>query len=198
MTASETRDHDRPDFPHVYGEFRARIQRYLERLVGPADADDVAQETFAKVSQALSRFREESSLSTWIYRIATNAAYDRLRTRTSHAVGDVSIDEQSAIEDKRPGVEHRLARREMNDCIDDYIARLPASYRSVVVLSEHEGLTNKEIADTLGVTLDTVKMRLHRARARLRKQLGDGCDFYRDHRNEFACAPKPKGVSRHD
>ena len=54
------------------------------------------------------------------------------------------------------------------------------------------------MADTLGVTLDTVKIRLHRARARLRKDLGEGCDFYRDDRNEFACDPKPAGVSRRD
>ena len=198
MAASETRDHDRLDFPQVYGEFHVRIHRYLDRLVGPADAEDVTQETFAKVSQGLPQFREDSSLSTWIYRIATNAAYDRLRTRSSHGAHDVPIDEHPAVEDKGPGADQSLARREMNACINDYIARLPASYRSVVILSEHEGLTNKEIADALGVTLDTVKIRLHRARARLRKELGDGCDFYRDDRNEFACDPKPKGVSRRD
>lgn len=198
MAASKSRDHDRLDFQHVYGEFHAKIHRYLDRLVGPTDAEDVAQETFAKVSRALPRFREDSSLSTWIYRIATNAACDRLRSRSSHGVRDVPLDEHPAVEDKGPGADQRLARREMNDCIDAYVARLPASYRSVVILSEHEGLTNKEIAETLGVTLDTVKIRLHRARARLRKDLGDGCDFYRDDRNAFACDRKPKGVSRRD
>jgi RNA polymerase sigma-70 factor (ECF subfamily) len=86
----------------------------------------------------------------------------------------------------------------MNDCIDQYIARLPASYRSVVILSEHEGLANQDIADALGLSLDTVKIRLHRARARLRQDLGSGCSFYRDDRNEFACQPKPRGVSRRD
>ncbi len=198
MAASEAGGHDRLDFQHVYGEFHAKIRRYLDRLVGPADAEDVTQETFANVSQGLPRFREDSSLSTWIYRIATNAAYDRLRTRSSRGSRDVPIDEHPAVEDKGPRADQRLARREMNDCIDEYVAGLPASYRSVVILSEHEGLTNKEIADALGVTLDTVKIRLHRARARLRKELGEGCDFYRDDRNEFACDPKPKGVSRRD
>ena len=198
MAASDTRDRARFDFQHVYSEFHVKIQRYLECLVGFADADDVTQETFTKVSQALPQFREDSSLSTWIYRIATNAAYDRLRSRSSHDARDVPINDHPAVEDKGPGADRSLVRREMNACIDDYIARLPASYRSVVILSEHEGLTNKEIADTLGVTLDTVKIRLHRARARLRKDLGDGCNFYRDDRNEFACDPKPKGVSRRD
>ena len=198
MAARETRDldRDRLDFHHVYAEFRGKIHRYLKRLVGPTDAEDVTQDTFAKVSQALPQFREDSSVSTWIYRIATNAAYDRLRTRSSHGAHGVPIDELQAVEDKGPGADQRLARREMNACIDDYVARLPASYRSVVILSEHEGLTNKEIADALGVTLDTVKIRLHRARARLRKDLGDGCDFYRDDRNEFACEPKMRRCIR--
>jgi RNA polymerase sigma-70 factor, ECF subfamily len=197
MPASEARGQDRLDFSHVYGDFHGKIRRYLERLVGPTGAEDVTQETFAKVSQALPQFREDSSLSTWIYRIATNAAYDRLRTRSSRGAHD-PIDEHPTVADKEPSPDRRLARREMNDCIDDYVARLPASYRSVVILSEHEGLTNKEIADALGVTLEIVKIRLHRARARLRKDLGDGCDFYRDERNEFACDPKLRGVPRRD
>lgn len=147
MAAHETRAHDRLDFPSVYGEFYAKIHRYLDRLVGPADAEDVAQETFAKVSQGLPQFRQDSSLSTWIYRIATNAAHDRFRTRSSHGARDVPIDEHPAVEDKGPHADQRLARREMNDCIDGYIARLPPSYRAVVILSEQGGLTNNEIAD---------------------------------------------------
>ena len=195
MSSSSTRDVGALDFHTVYDEFHTKIHRYLERMVGPADCDDVTQDVFAKVSVGLAQFRGDASLSTWIYRIATNAAYDRLRSRGSHPQSDVPMDEAPPVEDHAPGVEQRLVRREMNDCIGEYIDRLPASYRSVVALSEHEGLTNAEIAETLGVTLDTVKIRLHRARARLRKELGGGCDFYRDDRNEFACEPKPAGVS---
>ena len=195
MSSSSTRDVGPLDFQTVYDEFHAKIHRYLEHMVGPADCDDVTQDVFAKVSVGLAQFRGEASLSTWIYRIATNAANDRLRSRASHPQADVPIDDAPPVEDHAPGVEQRLVRRAMNACIGAYIERLPASYRSVVVLSEHEGLTNAEIAETLGVTLDTVKIRLHRARARLRKELGGGCDFYRDDRNEFACEPKAAGVS---
>lgn len=198
MPATETRDQNRLDFERVYAEFQPKIRRYLDRLIGPGDVDDVTQDVFTKISQALPQFRGESSLSTWIYRIATNAAYDRLRARSSHGDSDVPIDPEAPVADPSPGTAEKLVRRQMNECIDDYIARLPASYRSVVILSEHEGLTNAEIADALGVTLDTVKIRLHRARARLRKDLGGGCDFYRDDRNEFACQPKRAGVSPKD
>lgn len=66
-----------------------------------------------------------------------------------------------------------------------------------MILSEYEGLINQEIAGALEISLDTVKIRLHRARARLRKDLSSGSESYRDGRNEFACEPKPRGVSRH-
>ena len=195
MSSTDSRVSVHPDFLQVYGEFRPRIQRYLTRLLGPSEADDAAQEVFAKVSQALPQFRGESSLSTWIYRIATNTAYDTLRSPSFQRAGEVPLDSAAPVHDPSTGVDQTLVRREMNECIDEYVARLPASYRSAVILSEHEGLTNQEIADTLGVSLDTVKIRLHRARARLRQDLGSGCSFYRDDRNEFACQPKPKGVS---
>jgi RNA polymerase sigma-70 factor (ECF subfamily) len=195
MSSTEPRVSVHPDFLQVYGEFHVRIQRYLTRLLGTNEADDVAQEVFAKVSQALPQFRGESSLSTWIYRIATNTAYDRLRSPSFQRAGEVPLDNAAPVHDPASGVDQTLVRTEMNECIDEYIARLPASYRTVVILSEHQGLTNQEIADTLGVSLDTVKIRLHRARARLRQHLGSGCSFYRDDRNEFACQPRRKGVS---
>jgi RNA polymerase sigma-70 factor (ECF subfamily) len=198
MSSRETRVSVHPDFQQVYGEFHPRIQRYLTRLLGPTESDDATQEVFAKVNQALPQFRGESSISTWIYRIATNTAYDRLRSPSFRRADEVPLENAAPVHDPSSGIDQTLVRTEMNECIDEYIARLPTSYRSVVILSEHEGLTNQEIADALGVSLDTVKIRLHRARARLRKDLDGGCSFYRDDRNEFACQPKPKGVSPDD
>jgi RNA polymerase sigma-70 factor (ECF subfamily) len=145
-------------------------------------------------SRALPRFRGESSVATWIYRIATNIAYDRLRSSSSQRACEVPIDAEAPVKDESSGIEQQLVRREMNDCVDRFIDRLPANYRAVVILSEQEGLTNQEIAAALRLTVDTVKIRLHRARTRLRKELGDGCNFYRDERNELACEPKPNRV----
>ena len=83
----------------------------------------------------------------------------------------------------------------MNECIRRYIDELPPSFRSVVLLSEEEGLANQEIAVALGISLETVKIRLHRARARLKKALGSGCALYWDERNELGCEPKSGDVS---
>ncbi|MFC1614834.1 sigma-70 family RNA polymerase sigma factor [Gemmatimonadota bacterium] len=88
---------------------------------------------------------------------------------------------------KSPSAEQPMIKMEMNQCIRDFIEKLPESYKSVVVLSELEGLKNREIADILGVSVDTVKIRLHRARAKLKKELESHCDFYRDKRNVLEC-----------
>jgi RNA polymerase sigma-70 factor (ECF subfamily) len=88
-------------------------------------------------------------------------------------------------------VETTAIRDEMSACISEFVARLPENYRAVMILSELEGFTNGEIAAILGLTLDTVKIRLHRAREKLRKDLETGCSFYRDERAELACDRKP-------
>ncbi len=181
----------RPAFEEVYAEFQPRIRRYVERLLGPAAADDVTQEVFVKINHALPRFRGDSSVSTWVYRIATNAAYDRLRSPSFCRGGEVPIDSTAPLKDASSGIEEQLVRREMNDCVASFVDRLPANYRSVLILSEQEGLSNQEIAQALRLSVATVKIRRHRARARLRQELGDGCNLYRDDRNELACDPRP-------
>ncbi len=79
----------------------------------------------------------------------------------------------------------------MSACIGEFVARLPENYKTVMILSEIEGFSNDEIAATLDLTLDTVKIRLHRAREKLRKELQAGCTFYRDDGDELACDRKP-------
>lgn len=187
------------EFQKIHDDFRPRILRYLKRLVGEYEAEDLTQEVFIKINNSLESFRGESRISTWIYKIATNAALDRLRSssfkqnphkKSVHDTSLIQIDfEHKDIKTgNKPALpDAELIRNEMNDCIRDFIEKLPAEYRIVIVLSELEGLKNIQIADTLGVTLDTVKIRLHRARARLRKELQNNCSFYRDEQNELAC-----------
>ncbi len=184
---------DQQDLSSLYAEYYPKIAGYLRRLVGEAEAEDVAQEAFLKVGKALGGFRGESSLSTWIYRIATNAAMDHLR-KPDHQAGDLPDDDSESgntVEDAgSPLLDTVLIRKDMNECIRGIVEGLPENYRSVLVLSELEGFTNQEIADILDVSLETVKIRLHRARTRLRKELESHCTFYRDDRNELSCDRK--------
>jgi RNA polymerase sigma-70 factor (ECF subfamily) len=193
-------DNDEVEFNKIHDAFRPKILRYLTSVVGRRDAEDLAQEVFVKVNQALGTFRGESQLSTWIYRIATNTAIDKLRSPSFQQRGQKSLSEESIAEgeidiadkdawagEKKPSLETSLIRREMNACIRGIVENLPENFRMVVVLSELEGFKDDEIAEILGVRIHAAKVRLHRARARLKKELETQCNFYRDERNEFAC-----------
>ncbi len=187
-------------FQQVYDEYHAKIFRYLARIVGQSEAEDLTQEVFVKVGQALETFRGESLLSTWLYRIATNAALDRLRQPAVRhggkkllpveSIAEIKADQDIRTGELKPSTEQGLIRTEMNGCIREIIEALPEQYRSVIVLSELEDLKDSEIAEILGLTLQAAKVRLHRARARLRKELSAACVFYRDERNELACDRK--------
>ncbi len=188
------------EFTKLHNEFRPRILRYLRRMVGEYAAEDLTQDVFIKVSNALNSFRGESKVSTWIYRIATNVALDRLRSssykqsvRTASlqgrfATGETEIKNKDLPTGVKPSSsEAEFIRTEMNDCIRNFIEQLPSDYRAALLLSEFEGFKNSEIADILGVTLDTIKIRLHRARIKLKKELETNCSFYRNEGNELAC-----------
>ena len=194
------RDDPELRFQKVYDEYHGKILRYLARVVGRNDAEDLTQEVFVKIGQSLEDFRGESQLSTWVYRIATNAAMDRLRQPSVRhggekllpveSIAEIKADQDIRTGELKPSTEQGLIRTEMNGCIREIIQKLPEQYRSVIVLSELEDLKDSEIAEILGLSLQTAKVRLHRARARLRKELSAACVFYRDERNELACDRK--------
>lgn len=181
------------EFPNIYEAFQPKILRYLTRLVGEADAEDLTQEVLVKVSEALPDFRGEAQFSTWIYRIATNAAFDRLRSpsykrvlQSCSAGAETELEDRNAwTGEKTPPVEPQIFRKEMNECIQGFIQRLPENYRVVLVLSEFEGLKDSEIAETLGITSGAVKIRLHRAKERLKEELRTKCESYWIEENEF-------------
>jgi RNA polymerase sigma-70 factor (ECF subfamily) len=191
---------DELEFNRIFKEYQPKILRYLTRLTGMYEAEDLSQEVFIKVESGLKNFRGESKLSTWIYRIATNSAVDRMRSPSfKYKVKDGISSEATQMDDidtedrdlftgeKIESTDQQYVRKEMNSCIRNFIENLPENYKTVVILSELEELKNKEIAEILHLTLDTVKIRLHRARAQLRKKLQSNCSFYRNEQNEFSC-----------
>jgi RNA polymerase sigma-70 factor, ECF subfamily len=176
------------DFQTIHAEFRPRIQRYLARLVGETEAEDLTQEVFVRVHRALPAFRGEARLSTWIYRIATNAALDRLRSpsfKRSDPNGLLTTgdgEEKAAAakglwpDPKTPSLEQQVHRQERLACFCDFVKNLPASYQAVMVLSELEDLTIQEIAGVLGLEPVVVKIRLHRGRTKLLQELKAHCN----------------------
>lgn len=151
-------------------------------LADEAEADEVTQDVLLSVVRKIQTFRGDAALSSWIYRIAVNAAYQRLRSRRSRA--EVSLGSFSPafdpegrhaepVTDWSSEVEDPAVAAEVRGAIEQALARLPDDYRIVVVLRDVEGLPNNEVAQALGLTVAAVKSRLHRARLFLREQLAD-------------------------
>lgn len=189
------------DFEKLHTRYRPKIHRYLCRLAGENEAEDLCQEVFVKVEKNLASFRNEAQLSTWLYRIATNSFYDRLRSpsfKQKSKEYPIEIDDNTlekrdfTTQQQKPGIDQQVIRDEMNACIRGYIDQLPENYRTVLLLSEEEGFKNREIAEILQVSLDNVKIRLHRAKAKLKVSLQGNCDFYLDERSEISCDRKQK------
>ena len=191
--------HPQPEFKEIYREFQPKIRRYLARILEDQAAEDIVQEVFAKISRNLDRFKGNSAISTWIYRIATNAALDKLRS-PSYKFSSEHTDPEDFSETADRNVwtgqselpiDQELVNREMSECVREYVDKLPADYRTVLILSQFEGLKNREIADILEISLENVKIRLHRARVALKKELDSGCDFYHNEQGSLACDRKP-------
>lgn len=169
----------------------SRLRGYLATLVGSADAGDLAQETFVRAQRGR-EMCEASSLAGWVRSIARNVAIDHLR-RSASAVapgsGDIAASAGATCATSDPDPERTAIRREMSDCIGDFVRRLPERDAEIIMLSEMRGLPLQEIATTLGITLGAAKIRLHRARARLRQAMEHGCELSHDE-DGLACDRK--------
>ena len=157
------------DFDQIVTEHRTRLYRVVLGVVAdPELAADVVQETFIRAWRGLARFRGESSIGTWLHRIAINTALTarrkaaRVRGRTAEMDDDHAA-EVTAETDPERGGEVMDLRRSLQDALDS----LPVGQRAVVVLKDVEGWSHAEIAAHLGITESAAKVRLHRAHRRL-------------------------------
>lgn len=193
-------EHSALTIEKLHGDHGDRIRRYLARLVGTTEAEDLAQDVFEKAQRAIGTFRGDSRALTWLYRVATNVAIDRLRSARGRADlqrdGDADAldadDTADGTSERSPDGELDTTR--MRECIMRVVEQLPASHRAAILLGELRGLSDREMAEALGISVGAAKIRLHRARRALKALLERDCSFERDERNEFACAPKPGGI----
>jgi RNA polymerase sigma-70 factor (ECF subfamily) len=164
------------DFEALVIRYQRQIVNYIFRIIGDYDAAlDVTQETFIKVYNFLNKYSTEYKFSTWLYRIAHNAAIDHLRR---NSVQSQSIETENAdgtyqlqLECSQPGPEKLRERSEWRAELQDVVRCLPASYRELIVLRHSRELSYDEIAEVTGLPLGTVKNRLFRAREMMREIL---------------------------
>ncbi len=160
--------------------YQQPVYNLISRLLhSPADTCDVVQEVFLKVFRKVAAFRGDSSLKTWIYRIAVNEAYNYQRWFSRHRKQEVGLENEDEsgmsyfqrISDPGRSPFDCVADREQHALVEAALAGLNPSFRTAVVLRDIEELSYEEIAEILQVALGTVKSRILRGREALRKEL---------------------------
>lgn len=150
----------------LYHRYKRRVFGLVTRIVGTSDNEEVVQEVFVRIYRGLAKFRGDSQLSTWIYRLSVNAALTHVTRRrprwtdTEDALRHVPAPEPAR---RDPNLAARL---------EGALDSLPPGYRAVLVLHDVQGLSHEECANILGCRIGTSKSQLHKARAKMRQILG--------------------------
>jgi RNA polymerase sigma-70 factor (ECF subfamily) len=175
-------------YNEIYNTYYYKVRNYVTKIIGENDADDVTQEVFIKIHNNLESLRDEAKLQSWIFKIAINAARDTLRKNANYKysvrefnIGGADGANKNIIDiaDTRQKTPEELAiRKEMVQCYLNHIQELPRALYEVYLLSDIEGRTAPEIAKFLSVSIDAVKMRLHRARNKLFDAIREHCRCY--------------------
>lgn len=174
----------RQGWEEAYEELVSRFQQPVYSLVyrlmsDPCDASDVVQEVFLKVFRNIDSFRNQSSLKTWIYRIAVNEAYNHRRWFVRHRSKEVTLEDErngtasrrEVLPDVRQSPFDYVLDREQRTLIEQALTRVNPAFRPALVLRDIEGMSYEEIAQILDISMGTVKSRILRGREALREEL---------------------------
>jgi len=178
---------DLRDFQRIVEENHQRVYNVIFRMIEDREeAEDLTQDTFVNAYRAFDRFRHESQIYTWLYRIAVNLTKNRLDRRSRRRMTDgpsldapVEVDEDDVsrqVEDWRLAPDRAAENNELERVLAQQVTRLRAEYKEVVILRDYEDLSYEEIAKVVGCSVQAVKSRLFRARSVLRKALTEYLD----------------------
>ena len=170
-----------PTSEQVARDFRARLLRFIRaRVDSTADAEDIVQEVLMRMHRSIRTLTAGERLGAWLFQVARNAIVDHYRTRGRAAA---VLDSQASFEASaekvaaRPEEDPRRFERDATRCLDAFIDRLDIRYAEALRMVDVDGLTHKEAAARIGLTVPGVKSRVQRARVSLKKALGDCCAF---------------------
>jgi len=187
------------EFWEIYDGHSAKVRKFILSLLRDEWlADDITQETFLRVQSNLDTLKDPSKVSAWVFRIAYNLCQDHFRRakiskKEERINGNGENDFGEAFIQLEKSIQKELEQRQMGECVQEKIDLIPEPLKTVLVLHEILGLNQEEIAEILGITTKNVKVRLHRARKKLKSILEDVCSFEIDERGVLVCTPdKPK------
>ena len=172
---------------NIWQEFSAKLRQFIRsRVPDDATADDLLQDVFLKIQTRIGQLEDSSRLQSWIFLIARNAIIDHYRTRKD------TVEVPATLSDEMPNADPDLER--LQAAFRRMIDELAEPYREAIVLTELEGLTQKQLAERLGISLSGAKSRVQRGRAQLKQALLDCCRFEFDRRGRVIdCSPRREG-----
>jgi RNA polymerase sigma-70 factor (ECF subfamily) len=180
------------DIFEVYDHHYDRVRRFILATVKDDwVADDLVQETFVRAQKNLDSLRDASKLSSWLFGIAYNLCMDHFRRLKSSGWSEVlDVNEMEIPEEAL--IQKELEQQQMGKCVQEQMQLLPESLRTVLILFDTMDFSHEAIAEVLGISVENAKVRLHRARKRLRSILEEKCTFEMDERNVLTCEPLDK------
>lgn len=174
----------------AWRELEQKLRPFVARRVrSESDVDDVVQDVFLRMHRGLGDLRDDERFGPWVYRVARSAVLDHTRRAKKHPPGAPSAVEDEAFVEYADDAEAVLA-----SYVATFVAMLASPYREALTLTELEGLTQREAAEMLGVSLTAMKSRVARGRRELRKAFEDCCVIALDPRGHvLACEPRKDG-----
>jgi RNA polymerase sigma-70 factor (ECF subfamily) len=174
----------------AWQELEERLRPYVARRVASVDVDDVVQDVFARMHRGIGGLRDGERFGGWVYGIARRAIADHARAGARHPLAPAGQADATPAEPQP--VEDEELQAGLAECVARFVASLPSPYREAVTLTALEGLSQKDAAELLGISLSGMKSRVQRGRDKLRKMFEDCCAIALDGRGRVTqCDPRP-------
>jgi RNA polymerase sigma-70 factor (ECF subfamily) len=178
------------DLYALYDEHYPRVRSFIRAKVKDAwVADDLTQETFVRAFRHITGLKQDEKIRSWLFQIANHLCLDYFRSLNSRRSGDKKLKVNLGSAGP-PLLERKVEQKEMSSCVRDHMQYLREDYRNVIFLFEIMGLSQKEIAESLGLSKENVKVQIHRARRALKSILEAHCVFDKDERDVLVCEPR--------
>lgn len=172
----------------IHDQYYHRVRKFiLASVKDESVADDLTQETFIRIQGNLDALRDRSKISSWVFRIAYHLCQDHFRGLKNSSTHEEI--HEGLVNIQETPVQKKMEQDEMSQCVQDQLNLLPEAIRSILILADIMDFTHQEIADILGLSVENVKVRVHRARKKLKAILKEKCTFEVDERNVLVCEP---------
>jgi len=170
--------------PAPWHDVASRLRPFVARRVAPSEIDDVMQDVFVRMQRGLPKLRDEERFTSWLFQIARSSVAEHQRARARHPLAHAGDDAEPDQWSEHDDSDDRAAARSLASCVTVFVARLPSPYREAVTLVELEGLTAREAAEMVGISVSGMKSRVQRGRAQLRAMFEQCCKIALDARGK--------------